>query len=680
MQALRRLLVTLTPVVLVCAAPTTRAAPRTPTDTVVFHLHKWMQDVGTERDTWVPTATGGVEAKAVFAFRDRLSTVSLAASWETGAAGELVRYAAWGATSRWTTLDDRVEARGDGSFRVSRLSRPEVVARPTTPFVAASGYAPALSADVLLRAWGKAGRPRTLALLPEGTATVESRGPETFVDDAKKTRTLEHIAIAGRVWGREDAWLDDHGTLAAIVTRDAEFDPFEAVRDDLVALLPDFTARAGTDGASAFSRAVTAAPGFPDSGPVALVGGRLIDGTGRAAVEDAVVVLDGARIVAAGPRSKTPVPPGVATVGVSGKTILPGLWDMHAHYSQVEQGPVYLAAGVTTVRDLGNVLDFIVGVRDAIDAGKGLGPRILVSGLVDGEGGAALGTLRIRRPDEVGPVLDRLVQAGCLQVKLYSSIAPELVPLIAREAHRRRLGVTGHVPQGMTAQQALDAGFDAIDHLFYLFNDPMRLQDFAKLSPEARYAREAGYDLGSPSMLKLYRTLERTHAWVDDTIALSEEGSFTDEAYATREPGVAKVAPDVRGMIEGVEPKYAAQAAAAFAHELDLLRELHKRGVPIVAGTDIAVPGHSLHRELELYVQAGFTPMEAIQAATSVPARLMKLDQQVGTVEPGKRADLIVVDGDPLTDIHSIRKVSVVIARGKAHAPARLWPLAGFTP
>jgi imidazolonepropionase-like amidohydrolase len=133
-------------------------------------------------------------------------------------------------------------------------------------------------------------------------------------------------------------------------------------------------------------------------------------------------------------------------------------------------------------------------------------------------------------------------------------------------------------------------------------------------------------------------------------------------------------------MFEGVRPEDVAERAALFDRYVAFLGELHKRGVPIVAGTDISVPGHSLHRELELYVQAGFTPMEAIQAATIVPARVMHLDKEVGTVEAGKRADLVVLGADPLADIRNIRKIETVIARGKTYEPGTLWRLIGFSP
>jgi imidazolonepropionase-like amidohydrolase len=299
---------------------------------------------------------------------------------------------------------------------------------------------------------------------------------------------------------------------------------------------------------------------------------------------------------------------------------------------------------------------------------------------VDGVGEAAAGTVRIKQPADNAPTLDRQQNAGCLEVKIYSSVSPALVPEIAREAHKRGLRVTGHVPFGMDAQQALDAGYDAINHITYLILDDITPEERRKLSREARMRRLADFDLKSPRMEKLYRTLKTKGAYLDDTVALYELLFHGEADNEKNEPGIAKLPREVRAMIGSADPKTAAASSAGFEKYIELLGELHKRGIPVVAGTDIAVPGHSLHRELELYVRAGFTPMEAIQAATSIPAKLMHMENELGTIAPGKRADLAIVDGDPTRDIKDIRKVVTVIARGKAYDAAALWKIAGFTP
>ena len=167
---------------------------------------------------------------------------------------------------------------------------------------------------------------------------------------------------------------------------------------------------------------------------------------------------------------------------------------------------------------------------------------------------------------------------------------------------------------------------------------------------------------------------------IDPTLVIYELSLHA--AGRTPEPGLARVAPELAGPLGsmGVPAEMEKGTDALFRKYVQAVGVLHRAGVPIVAGTDQSVPGHSLHRELELYVQAGMTPMEAIRSATIVPARAMKLDRQVGTIEAGKRADLILVAGRPDREISDIRKVQTVIAAGRAFDCAELWKSVGFRP
>jgi imidazolonepropionase-like amidohydrolase len=193
----------------------------------------------------------------------------------------------------------------------------------------------------------------------------------------------------------------------------------------------------------------------------------------------------------------------------------------------------------------------------------------------------------------------------------------------------------------------------------------------------------ADMDLTSPEALKALEFLKAHHTVVDPTLALMEFfGASTAKPTASFEPGVLKVPVELSGPLVDVGPPspYADLLEKRFQKEMAIVGLLHKAGIPIVAGTDQAVPGHSLHRELELYVQAGFTPMEAIQAATIVPARAMGMDKELGTVEAGKRADLIVIQGDPLEKINNTRNVEYVITNGVMYNAAELWKSVGFLP
>ncbi|MEO8705269.1 MAG: amidohydrolase family protein, partial [Kofleriaceae bacterium] len=612
--------------------PMLKQLPAATDETTTFVLSKFAAEIGSEEDTYVANAAGGIDAKAVFAFRDRTTTVPLAATVSLDREGRLVGYHAWGATSRGTSIDDSIVAVA-GGFEVTRQHAKRTRVAPAGLAVAVSSYAPMLTLELALQAWNQHGRPATLAMLPEGTLTIESRGPETF-DNLGTQVTLEHLAIVGLVWGREDAWLDGKGRLVAVVTRDDEFDHFEAMRRGFTGLMPQLLKRAAADG-SAWLGAHARTAVRPTAATFALAGGRLVDGTNRAPVEDAVVVITGDKIVAAGPRASVKIPEGATVIDVTGKSILPGLWDMHAHVEQVEQLAAYLAAGVTTVRDMGNIFDFIIGLRDAIDAGTGFGPRVIASCIVDGNGEGALGAERIKTQADIQPMVDKLVAAKCAEIKLYSSIASDLLKPIITYAHKRGLRAVGHVPFGMSVPQVIDAGYDSISHIMYLTDVMFSKAQRDALSREDYMKRFAAMDLAAPAMTKQLDALARHKVVIDDTLALYEQFLTSGKEREKREPGVLTLPRELRGGLGTLAESETARSLAMFTKLVELVKLLHQRGITVVAGTDISVPGHSVHREIELYVEAGFTTIEAIQAATIVPARVLGRDKQLGTIEPG---------------------------------------------
>jgi hypothetical protein len=286
--------------------------------------------------------------------------------------------------------------------------------------------------------------------------------------------------------------------------------------------------------------------------------------------------------------------------------------------------------------------------------------------------------------------VNRFKQAGFEQVKIYSSVKPDLVPVITAEAHRLGMTVTGHVPWGMNAFQAVDAGMDQISHIPFLpavmlsKEDKLRLDRLPVDDPFLKLPLMASaVKLDSAEAKQAIQFFKDHRTVIDPTLSFFEIFFHTKgRPVDTFEPGIAKIAPELAGPLNsmGFPADQARPYQEAFRHALSIVGALHRAGVVIVAGTDEVVPGHSLHRELELYVQAGFTPMEAIQAATIVPARAMKLDKEVGTIEPGKRADLIIVDGNPIENISNIRKVKTVIANGRMYECAKLWESVGFKP
>jgi imidazolonepropionase-like amidohydrolase len=362
-------------------------------------------------------------------------------------------------------------------------------------------------------------------------------------------------------------------------------------------------------------------------------------------------------------------------VDIGGRTVIPGLWDLHAHYEQAEWPLVSLAAGVTTARDVGNEFELATGLRNALAQGRLLGPQLLLAGVVDGRPateGQALGVVTAGDEAEARAVVRRYAAAGFQQIKVYQSVAPALVRVISEEAHRAGLQVTGHVPTGMDARQFVDAGADQINHWNSLVS---------ALRTPATDGRPARLDVESEHAQAALRHLAERGTVLDPSLARAEQHAHPrDSGYAHLEPGVARVPLELRGALEstGLSGALAPRAAGQRRALLSVVGAAFRAGVPIVLGTDLTVPGHSMHRELELAVAAGLTPMQAIQAATVVPARAMRREQEAGRITPGMHADLLVLDADPLADIRNVRRTRWVVRGGRVYETAALWRAAGF--
>jgi imidazolonepropionase-like amidohydrolase len=655
--------------------------PSEPSSAIVergnFTLHKFEQPIGEE--TYQITRDGNsLSVKMDFKFTDRGTAVPLAATFRGSQDFTPESFEIKGHTSRQSLIDKAVEVQ-PGKVRVRNHEKWTDAVAPEEFFTIA-GYAPATMQMLLVRYWAGHGSPAELATFPTGHVKVERRGTDTVRADGKY-ETLDRYTVEGLIWGRETLWFDSRQNLIAAVTVDAEFDHFEAIRSGYESALPVFVGRSGADGMAALADISKGISGSRAE-TLALVGATLIDGTGQPAIPDAAILIHKGRIIAVGPRARVKIPKNTTVIDEHGKTILPGLWDMHAHFEQVEWGPIYLAAGVTTVRDCGNEFEFITAVRDAIANGRGLGPRLLLAGVVDGSSEYALGVQRVDTPEQARQWVDRYHRAGFQQMKIYSSVKLEEVKAVADEAHRLGMTVTGHVPEGLNAYQVIEAGQDQINHIHYIA-DIMRANLPADASRADRRKAVADIDLNSAEARKALSFLKAHGTVIDPTVALYEFlTATTAKPVASFEPGVTKVAPELAEQLTEVEPPSPASEMnqKIFEKDLAIIGALHREGVRIVAGTDQTVPGYSLHREIELYAQAGFTPMEAIQAATLVPAQVMGVDKEVGTVEKGKRADLIVLNGNPLDDIRNTRNVEYVITNGVMYNSAELWKSVGFKP
>lgn len=536
---------------------------------------------------------------------------------------------------------------------------------PLTDF-GMSGPSPFALQMAMMRYWNAHDRPAQLAALGEKATPVEIQmvGRDSITVDGKKV-DLDRYTIANLMFGREILWMNAKLELAAAMTFAGGL-PMEAVRTEYESALPQLY-RSGVEQEMADLDAIGRSVRIEEQRTFAIAGARLVDGTGAAPVENSVVIVRDGRIAAAGARIA--VPNGMPVIYARGLTLLPGLWEMHIHASGVEFGPALLAAGITTARDCGGEFDYLVAARDAVEKKGALGPRLLLAGLVDAGGLKAFGHVTAETPEEGRAVVDRYHAARFEQIKLYTFLKPEVVKAIADEAHKLGMTVTGHVPQALNAFEGVEAGMDQINHLNYV----------SSMMRPAGGGRGA-IDVNSEAAQKAIQFFKDHHTVVDPTAGWGEMAGHSKEVdVASFEPGIAK-APYVldvkfRGMGGATT---AEQMHARTAQTLAVIGALHKAGVTIVPGSDTGLVGYGLHRELELYVQAGMTPMEAIQSATIVSARAMKLDRDSGTVEVGKRADLILVEGDPLTNIGDLRRVAKVVSNGRVFDAGKLWESVGF--
>lgn len=627
----------------------TPAPDRPPTFRLFFLGH----EIGRETDV---RSADGQHLDATFHFDDRGTAIALAGALDVDAKGAPSHLLVQGKNYRLFASDSEVSVTGTRAH-IRDLKTERDIDTGGKPFFPVDNYAPVGVQEALIRYWITHGRPAEIAGAPSGPIRIRTRSPVpggsmlTLIGDGM----IERLSIDGVVWGTETAWIDQpRGDLVALTTWAGAL-PFEAVRDGMETRLPRFMAEAAADRIDDLARLTSATPMIADE--FALMGARVITGTDQPPIENATVVVHNGRITLVDPSASTGIPAYARPIDVQGKTVIAGLWDMHAHASQIDWAPAYLASGVTTIRDMGGEEGFLIAIRDAIKSGRALGPRYVLAGLVDGPGPRAFGAVTAATPDEGRAVVRRYHAEGFEQIKIYSLVTPDVVSAIVDEAHKLGMTVTGHVPNGMTSQSVVEAGFDSIAH--------MQLRG------------ESGSDASKQQIafFKAHQTvMDPTESWNE----LS--GHPAGIPLADLLPGVDRLPAPLTRMFASMS--WGAGDAAAYRTRLrstlQLLKDAVDAGVLVVAGTDKGVPGFSLQREIELYVDGGMTPLQAIQAATVVPARAMKLDRELGTIEVGKRADLVILDGNPLEQIGAIRSAVMVVSNGRLYRCADLWKAAGF--
>jgi amidohydrolase family protein len=370
----------------------------------------------------------------------------------------------------------------------------------------------------------------------------------------------------------------------------------------------------------------------------------------------------------------------------AGKFVIPGLWDMHVHTffgTWVPGGrevtiPLFAATGITGVRDMGSELDLILLARSDIAAGKLIGPRMIVAGpMLDGPKTQFPASIAVATPEDGRRAVDMLVSRGVDFIKIQSYVPREAYFAIADECKKKGITFVGHVPDAILASEASNAGQKSFEHLIGIFEGSSTAEDELLTSHKTPGKFLETYDPQKEAAL--IALLAKNQTWQCPTLYWERGQWLVDAIDVSKDPD-AKYVPAfwrektwphfTESIIKELDTDPLPVREKFVEHELDIVRKLQAAGVPFLAGTDTpagidVVPGFSLHRELQRFVDAGFTPLQALQTATINPARFLGITKDFGTVEPGKIADLVLLDADPTKDIANTQKISGVVLNGR---------------
>ena len=630
------------------------------------------QKAGSEVDTF----SSGGRITSTFEFNDRGRGPKIEARYVIGSDGMPMRTDITGVDYLKAPVDEHFSTEhGQAEWK----STSETGHGPAGSFYVAIN-SPAVETALLAQALVKAGT-AGVKLFPAGEAHIEKLTDQTLEAHGESIHVTEY-AITGLAYTPIPVWLDDQlnffaqpGTWFAILR-----EGWESTNSKLYAV----TMQSDTERYKRLALELTRHP----TTPLAIEHVRLYDSVHATMADDQTVVVSGDRIVSVSPAASAQVPQNAERIDGHGKTLLPGLFDMHAH-AQPSDGIMNIASGVTSIRDMGNDINDLATMQQQWKEGSAIGPRVSKAGLIDGRDPMQAPTgIFVTTQEEANAAVNHYADLGYIQTKVYSSLNPTLLPGIIKVSHQRGMRVSGHIPNGITASQFISEGADEIQHINFIFLNFLSDKVKDTRTPErftavGQYAQ--GLDLHSKPVNDFIDLLLQHHTTVDVTLA-TFEGMFIGR------PG--HVSPDYAPILDRLPAQIQRAAFTggltvtsandqtyrdSWAAMLKMTKRMYDAGVPILAGTD-ATAGLMLHRELELEVQAGIPPLKALQNATFVAATVLKQQDQLGSIEPGRLADMVLVDGDPGTDIGNIRRCRIVFKSGAVFDSARLYSAAGILP
>ena len=576
------------------------------------------------------------------------------------------------------TVDERLTTTGATVTWTSRLERGS---QPVSAhgFYIATAETPTGLQLLVQTALHGGGR---VSLLPSGEATVERAGDLSIAMSGRPVHVTQY-AVGGLGFSPTPVWLDDPGHHFAIVSG-----WFSIVPEGWEPAVPAMVAAQERARDARFRHLAEELAQRP-AGPLVIRHARLFVAESALVRPQTTVVVTDNRITAVGPDDWVPVPVHAQVIDATGKTVLPGLWDMHVHISPGSDGLLAIAAGVTSARDMGNDTVVALTLRRRFASDSLIGPRLMLAGLIDGSGPYQV-PIGVLADDSLAArrAVEWYAAHGYEQIKIYSSMKPELVPGIIAAAHARGLRVSGHVPALMRAEEVVRLGFDEVQHANFLllnFMDSVKdTRSMARFTAVAQHGAEL--DLGSQRVRDFIALFKARGADIDPTLVAFED-MFTARPgrLGPSETAIAdRLPPQVRrGFYAGglpVEPGMDQRYRDSYGALLRMVKAMYDAGVPVVAGTDAFPFGFALFRELELYVQAGIPAPQVLQLATIGAARVMHHDDERGSIAVGKLADLVLTHGDPTQQITDIRRMWLVVKNGTIYRPADLYAALGVKP
>jgi Amidohydrolase family len=542
-------------------------------------------------------------------------------------------------------------------------------------------YLPANSAgaveNLLVRSMLKS-MTNSVELIPSGTARLKKLKTIT-ITNGDLSNEVSLYALSGLDFNPDFSWYDSEGNFFAkdisgflrIIREGYNIDNFNTLRDIQNDAEHEYLANLNSELSHGYQSLIIKNTNVVDvieskvleSVDVLLRKGKIASISKNITIDKKTLVVDG-----------------------NGKTLIPGLWDMHGHLSK-EQGILNIAAGVTSVRDIGNSHENIMNIAQLFNNDELIGNRVYRAGFMDQMSEFSAG-LSVSSLEEAHEKIDWFADNGYLQVKLYSSIDPTWVESISEHVHRRGMRLSGHIPAFMTAEQAVKAGYDEIQHINMLFLNFLAgtTVDTRKQLRFSLVGEKAGeLDLDSKEVNDFVQMLADKKIVIDPTVSTFR--SLLLKAKKQIDPEFASIAdhlpPNVVRQIKGAEmnvaPEHINNYRAGAEALSALVKKLYDFGVPMVAGTD-NIAGFTLQRELELYVEAGIPAIDVFKIASIDSAKLVGAAYYTGSISKGKYADIVLIDGDPIKNIADIRKVSLVVKGEHYFRPDELHKAIGVKP